>query len=280
VFGVSVSQINLMMDSILASFLPTGSVAWLYYSERVSELPLGIFGVAVATVILPSLSRSHINASPKEFSSTLDWAIRLNILIGLPAALALMVLATPILSTLFEHGQTTAHDISMSAWAMRAYGLGLLAFMMIKILAPGFYSRQDISTPVRIGVISVVAAQVMNIVFMLFFHKFYGLGHVGLALATALAAYINSGLLFRTLRKRGIYEYGRGWGRFILQVSAGNGAMILVLAGLLYLWPDWSAYNWQQRVMYLTVMCVSGISAYFLMLLLTGMRPKHLRLQT
>ncbi len=278
-FGVSVSQINLMMDSILASFLPTGSVAWLYYSERVSELPLGIFGVAIATVILPSLSRSHITKSPREFSATLDWAIRLNVLIGLPAALALIVLATPILSTLFEHGETNAHDIAMSAWAMRAYAVGLLGFMMIKILAPGFYSRQDMKTPVRIAVISVVAAQIMNVSFMWVFHKTLQMGHLGLALATALAAYINSGLLFRALRQQGIYRYARGWGRFITQVLSANAAMVLLLCALLQVWPDWSHYAWQWRAIYLTVMCSAGVMAYVLVLLITGLRTRHLRLQ-
>jgi putative peptidoglycan lipid II flippase len=277
-FGVSVSQINLMMDSILASFLPTGSVAWLYYSERVSELPLGIFGVAIATVILPSLSRSHIAESPKEFSATLDWAIRLNLLIGLPAALALIVLATPILSTLFEHGETTARDIMMSAWSLRAYAVGLIGFMMIKVLAPGFYSRQDLKTPVRIAVISVVVAQIMNISFMLFFKQF-GMGHLGLALATALAAYVNSGLLFRALRQQGVYRHARGWGKFIWQALAANSAMVLVLCGLLHVWPDWSAYTWQWRAVYLSAMCVAGIAVYFAVLLLLGMRKKHLRLQ-
>ncbi|HNE25504.1 MAG TPA: murein biosynthesis integral membrane protein MurJ [Pseudomonadales bacterium] len=278
-FGVSVSQINLMMDSILASFLPTGSVAWLYYSERVSELPLGIFGVAIATVILPSLSRSHISASPREFSATLDWAIRLNVLIGLPAALALIVLATPILSTLFEHGETTAHDIAMSAWAMRAYAVGLIGFMMIKILAPGFYSRQDMKTPVRIAVISVVAAQIMNVSFMWVFDKTLNMGHLGLALATALAAYINSGLLFRALRKQGIYRYAQGWGRFIVQVVAANGSMVLLLCALSYKWSDWSVYAWQWRIIYLTIMCSAGVAIYALTLLITGLRVSHLRLQ-
>ena len=278
-FGVSVSQINLMMDSILASFLPTGSVAWLYYAERVSELPLGIFGVAVATVILPSLSRSHITDSPKEFSATLDWAMRLNLLIGVPAALALGVLAVPILSTLFEHGQTTAHDVSMSAWAMRAYALGLIGFMMIKILAPGFYSRQDMKTPVRIAVISVVAAQVMNVSFMLVFHHYFTMGHLGLALATALASYLNAGLLFRALRQQGIYRYARGWGRFVVQMLAANGTMVALLLVLLQQWPDWSAYHWQQRVLYLAVMVAVGVFSYFAVLLATGMRPRHLRLQ-
>jgi len=278
-FGVSVSQINLMMDAILASFLQKGSVAWLYYSERVSELPLGIFGVAIATVILPSLSRSHIANSPREFSATLDWAIRLNVLIGLPAALALMVLATPILSTLFQHGQTTAHDIMMSAWAMRAYAVGLIGFMMIKILAPAFYSRQDMKTPVRIAVISVVAAQVMNISFMVIFDKTLNMGHLGLALATALAAYINSGLLFRALHKQGIYRYARGWGKFLWQILVANGSMVFVLCLLLSVWPDWSAYTWQWRAIYLAMMCGAGITVYFLVLLLTGMRKHHLRLQ-
>jgi putative peptidoglycan lipid II flippase len=278
-FGVSVSQINLMMDAILASFLPTGSVAWLYYAERVSELPLGVFGVAVATVILPSLSRSHITESPKEFSATLDWAIRLNLLIGVPAALALFVLATPILSTLFEHGETTARDIMMSAWAMRAYGIGLVGFMMIKILAPGFYSRQDIKTPVRIAVISVVVAQLMNVSFMVVFHKTIGMGHLGLALATALAAYVNSGLLFRALRKQGIYWYASGWSKFVVQMVSANGVMVAVLCALLYLWPDWSVYSWKLRVGYLAVMCSVGIGCYASVLFATGLRPHHLRLQ-
>ncbi len=278
-FGVSVSQINLMMDSILASFLPTGSVAWLYYSERVSELPLGIFGVAVATVILPSLSRSHIGKSPKEFSATLDWAIRLNLLIGVPAALALILLATPILSTLFEHGETTARDIMMSAWAMRAYGLGLVGFMMIKILAPGYFARQDMKTPVRIGVISVVAAQIMNVSFMWGFDHYFAMGHVGLALATALAAYINSILLFQGLWKGGIYVFGGGWLRFLSRLTLANAAMLAVLFAMLQQWSEWSVYHWQQRVVYLGIMCAAGMGVYFLVLLLTGLRPRHLRLQ-
>lgn len=278
-FGVSVSQINLMLDSILASFLPTGSVAWLYYSERVSELPLGIFGVAVATVILPSLSRSHIAESPKEFSATLDWAIRLNLLIGVPAALALGVLATPILSTLFEHGETTSRDIMMSAWAMRAYALGLMGFMLIKILAPGYFSRHDMKTPVRIGIISIVAAQIMNVSFMLAFQRWLGMGHVGLALATALAAYLNAGLLFRGLKKAGVYVFAPGWGRFTVQMGLANAAMLAVLAGMLNYWNNWSSFDWQHRVIYLTIICVAGGGTYFGVLLLTGLRTHHLRLQ-
>lgn len=277
-FGVSVSQINLMLDSVLASFLPTGSVAWLYYSERVSELPLGIFGVAVATVILPSLSRSHIKSSPTEFSATLDWAIRLNLLIGVPAALALIVLATPILSTLFEHGQTTAEDIRMSAWAMRAYGVGLVPFMLIKILAPGYFARQDMKTPVRIGVISMVVAQVLNVSFMLGFHYGFRMGHVGLALATALAGGVNAGLLFQGLHRGGVYHFAPGWRRFVCQTVLANLAMVLVLQTLLSQWSDWSGYGWQQRVTYLSVLCAGGLVTYFGVLVVAGFRRHDLRL--
>lgn len=277
-FGVSVSQINLMLDSVLASFLPTGSVAWLYYSERVSELPLGIFGVAVATVILPSLSRSHIKDSPEEFSATLDWAIRLNLLIGIPAALALGVLATPILSTLFEHGQTTAEDIRMSAWAMRAYAVGLVPFMLIKILAPGYFARQDMKTPVRIGMVAMAVAQVLNVSFMLGFHHVFRMGHVGLALATALAGGVNAWLLFRGLRKGQVYHYAPGWRRFVFQSLFANALMLLVLTLLLSQWQAWSSYDWQHRVAYLSVLCAGGLLAYFGALVLAGFRRHDLRL--
>lgn len=209
----------------------------------------------------------------------MDWAIRLNLLIGVPAALALVVLATPILSTLFEHGETTARDIMMSAWAMRAYGIGLIGFMMIKILAPGYFSRQDMKTPVRIGVISMAAAQVMNLIFMWLFHRWFEMGHVGLALATALAAYINAGLLFHGLHKNGIFMFSPGWGRFLFQVVSANIAMLAVLIGLLAQWSDWSAIHWHQRVLYLGVLCVAGIVTYFAVLVLAGFRTRHLRLQ-
>lgn len=278
-FGVSVSQINLMLDTVWASFLPTGSVAWLYYSERVSELPLGVFGVAVATVILPGLARCHASASPREFSATLDWALRINLLIGVPAALALMALAVPILSTLFGHGRMEHSDILMSAWAMGAYAFGLVPFMLIKVLAPGFYARQDMRTPVRVGIIAMVVAQILNIVLMFSLHHWFRMGHVGLALATALAACVNAGLLFRALVTKGIYERTTGWGRFGASLVLASAAMVAVLLALLRVWPDWAGYSWQQRVLYLGVMCAAGLAVYFAMLLATGLRPRHLRLQ-
>ena len=162
-FGVSVSQINLLLDTVLASFLQTGSVSWLYYSDRLSELPLGVFGIAIATVILPSLSRKHAAESADQFAATLDWAVRAVLLIGLPAALALALLAEPLIATLFHYGEVTDRDVTMAAQSLRAYSAGLLAFMLIKVLAPGYFARQDTKTPVKIGIIAMVANMAFNL---------------------------------------------------------------------------------------------------------------------
>lgn len=278
-FGVSVSQINVMLDTIWASFLPKGSVAWLYYSERVSELPLGVFGVAVATVILPSMARSFARKSEREFSATLDWALRINLLIGVPAALALMVLAVPILSTLFGHGETTAHDISMSAWAMGAYAFGLVPFMLIKVLAPGFYARQDMKTPVKIGIIAMVLSQVLNVILAYSLHHYFKLGHVGLALSTALAACVNAGMLYQHLHAQRVYHRTSGWLKFSAQLVTAALLMVVCLLALYRLWPDWESYSWYQRVLYLAVMCVAGLGVYGLALIACGVRPRHLKLQ-
>ena len=184
-FGVSVSQINLLLDTVLASFLPTGSVSWLYYSDRLAELPLGVFGIAIATVILPNLSAHRAAAREDQFASTLDWAMRSVLLIGLPAALALILLAEPILITLFQYGALTPTDVDMASLSLRAYSLGLIAFMLIKILAPGYYARKDTATPVKIGIIAMAANMVMNLAFVLPLLWYFNVGHVGLALATS-----------------------------------------------------------------------------------------------
>lgn len=156
-FGVSVSQVNLLLDTVLASFLETGSVSWLYYSDRLSELPLGVFGIAIATVILPSLSRKHADDDGEQFSKTLDWAIRLVLLIGVPAGIALLILSEPLLATLFDYGEMQNRDVIMAGMSLRAYSLGLIAFMLIKVLAPGYFARQDTKTPVKIAIIAMVA---------------------------------------------------------------------------------------------------------------------------
>jgi putative peptidoglycan lipid II flippase len=212
-FGVSVSQINLLLDTFIASLLVSSSVSWLYFSDRLMELPLGIFGIAIATVVLPSLSRKHAEASLDDFGQTLDWAFRLVCLIAVPATLALMVIAEPLLVTLFQNDNFSATDVIRVTSSLQAYAFGLIAFMAIKIFAPGFYARQDTKTPVRIGIIAMCTNMVLNIllVFVL------DLAYVGLALATSLAAFVNAGLLFAGLWRDGVYHFHSGWLRFMLR---------------------------------------------------------------
>lgn len=234
-FGVSVSQINLLLDTVLASFLQTGSVSWLYYSDRLSELPLGVFGIAIATVILPSLSRKHAAASADQFAATLDWAVRAVLLIGVPAALALALLAEPLIATLFHYGEVTDRDVSMAAQSLRAYSAGLLAFMLIKVLAPGFFAREDTKTPVKIGIIAMVANMALNLALIV------PLAHAGLALATSLSAWLNGYLLWRGLRKEGAWKSQSGWPKFLLQLALANGALAAVILWLNAPVPQWLA---------------------------------------
>nr|WP_051083988.1 murein biosynthesis integral membrane protein MurJ [Gilvimarinus chinensis] len=276
-FGVSVSQINLLLDTVIASLLPDGSISWLYYSERLADLPLGVFAVAIATVILPNLSRQHAGKDPASFASTLDWAIRLVFLIALPAVVALLILAQPILTTLFQYGATTASDTAMATLSLRAYALGLLAFMLIKVLAPGFYARQDMKTPVRIGIIAMATNMVLNLLFVVPLHFYYGIGHVGLALATAISAYINSALLYRGLRRQQIFWRQRGWGRFAVQLVLANMAMGVLLFAALVLWPNWVEWGAFARVWRLAVICVAGAVVYAAVLVIFGLRPRHLK---
>ena len=276
-FGVSISQINLMLDSILASFLPDGSVGWLFYSDRLVELPLGVFAIAVATVIMPNLSRQHAAQSAGHFNRTLDWAIRMIMLIALPSLLALVILAQPILFTLFHHGQMTVRDILMSSYSLQAYAMGLLGFMLIKVLAPGYFARQDMKTPVRIGVIAVAANIAMKVGFVAPRDFLFNLGHVGLALATALAAYVNAGLLYRGLRRTGIYRPEQGWRMLLVRYGIANLAMVLTLLGLLQVWNDWAAWDWLQRALRLGGLCGAGFVVYIVALLAVGVRLKDLR---
>ena len=276
-FGVSVSQINLLLDTVLASFLPTGSVSWLYYSDRLAELPLGVFGIAIATVILPNLSAHRAAAREDQFASTLDWAMRSVLLIGLPAALALILLAEPILITLFQYGALTPTDVDMASLSLRAYSLGLIAFMLIKILAPGYYARKDTATPVKIGIIAMAANMVMNLAFVLPLLWYFNVGHVGLALATSASAWLNAGLLLRGLLKQGVFTWQPGWGAYILRLFAATSAMtaaVLLLGEGADVWLDWS---WQRRSLEILLVCGAGIAAYLLAHVLCGTRVRHLR---
>lgn len=278
IFGVSVSQINLLLDTVIASFLPTGSISWLYYSDRLSELPLGVFGVAIATVILPSLSRQHAAQTPEIFNRTLDWALRMILLIAVPAAVALVILAKPILLSLFYYGEViTARDMNMAALSLRAYAIGLVAFMLIKVLAPGYFARQDTRTPVKIGVVALVTNMGLNLVFAVPLHLYWGIGHVGLALATSVSAMLNAWLLFRGLRRLDVYRPEAGWYRFAGNLLVATLAMALLLWGFIRYLDDWSAWQWWWRAGWLGLICCSGALVYGLSLLAGGLRLSQLR---
>jgi putative peptidoglycan lipid II flippase len=277
IFGVSVSQINLLLDTVLASFLPTGSVSWLYYSDRLVELPLGTFAIAIGTVILPSLSRHYSSDSNVQFNATMDWALRCIFLIAVPAAIALIVLAQPILTVLFEYGKTTASDTAMSALSLQAYGLGLLAFMLIKVLAPGYFARQDTKTPVKIGIIAMGLNMLFNFALVIPFHFLWQIGHVGLALATSLSAFVNAGLLYRGLRKQGVYQPLKGWVAYGMRLLLANGAMVGVLLSSFYVVSGWSAMTVWERVATLSIICVAGLLAYLVVLWVSGLRLRHLK---
>ena len=280
IFGSSVAQINLLLDTIIASFLITGSVSWLYYSDRLVEFPLGIFGIAMATVILPSLSKKHAEADSESFSKTLDWALRWVLLIGMPASVGLILLAGPMLATLFNYGEFQSSDVTMASLSLMAYGVGLLGFMLVKVLAPGFYARQDTKTPVRYGIYSMLANMGMNILFVvpLAVNGIAG-AHAGLALATSLAAFINAGLLFRYLQKEGIYRAEPGWGLFVIRLLVANvllAAMIIGINADLSLWLEWGMAD---RVMQLLLLIGSSVVGYLVVLYLVGIRPQTLLAQ-
>lgn len=281
IFGVSVSQINLLLDTLLAVFLPTGSVSWLYYSDRISELPLGVFAIAVATVILPSLSREHLSKNPTAFSDTLDWAIRMVLLLGLPAGVALLLLSEPILATLFYYGDFAGREdnLPMTALSLKAYSMGLLAFMLVKVLAPGYFSREDMKTPVRIAVIAMTANMVMNLIFVGWLHFSFEIGHVGLALATTIAAFLNAGLLMRGLIVNNFYQPKKDWPYFMLRLSFGLGLMMLALWIFLFAWTDWTDWSLWQRSWRLFIVCSSGALAYFVGIFVAGIRIADLRQQ-
>ena len=271
-FGVSVSQINLLLDTVLASLLAAGSVSWLYYSDRLVELPLGVFGVAIGTIILPALSKRHAEQSTEHFSAMLDWAIRVVLLLGVPAALALAVLAEPFLITLFHYGAMTDNDIQMAAMSLRAYAFGLVAFMLIKVLAPGFFARQDTKTPVKVGIIAMVANMVFNLLLI------WPLAHAGLALATALSAFLNAGLLGYLLYRQQVLVFQPGWGRYAVQLVGGS---VLMSVALMLVSPDWQVwleFGLWQRVRWVAGLVVLGGGLYFIWLTALGLRLRHFKM--
>ena len=291
-FGVSVSQINLLLDTVLASFLPTGSVSWLYYSDRLVELPLGVFGIAIATVLLPSLSSIHFsdasgdNMSRRQFVEALDWSLRCIAVVALPATIGLFVLAEPILFLLFQYQAMTPADVSMAALSLRAYSMGLIAFMVIKILATGYYAQQDMKTPVRIGIIAMIANMVFNLVFVLIAHYYWQVGHVGLALATSVSAWLNAILLFRGLRVRLLASetehvsfaiISRESRSLFLKIGIAASAMVALLIAIHSPIEFWLEASFWLRLRALAIAIVAAGALYIMVALILGVRTSQFR---
>jgi putative peptidoglycan lipid II flippase len=277
IFGSSVAQLNLLLNTIIASYLVVGSVSWLYFSDRFVELPLAIVGVAIGTVILPRLSSNHATKDETEFRQTLDWALRLGLIIALPATLGLILLAKPILATVMMYGAYTWRDVEMSGLSLMTYSIGLPAFILVKLLAPGFYSRQDTKTPVRIGVIAVVSNMIFNVLIVLPWYWFELPGaHAGLALATALAGFVNAGLLFVALRREQVLSTQQGWGKYVMQL-----VLACLVSGLI-VWLLTPADSWWQtasalyRIGALLGLLIVSVVSYLVTLQLTGMKLRQM----
>lgn len=293
-FGSSVAQLNLLLDTAVISLLLTGSQTWLWQSTRFLELPLGVFGVALGTVILPALSRHHVGTDRDGFSQALDWGLRLTLLISLPAMLALMLLAGPLVVTLFQNGHYTAFDAQMTTWSTLALSAGLPAYALVKVLLPAFYARQDTRTPVRAGVAALIANMLFNGLFIVLLFELWapsslkqsgwfdaiaqvpGL-HVALAIASSLSSYLNFYLLWRWLKRAGVYERGPGWARHWWRLVLACAAMVVVLLAGLWCWPEWASVAVLTRVWRLAVLVVAGGGAYVGMLFAAGFRLRDLR---
>ncbi len=265
-FGVSVAQISLLIDNFFASFLQAGSISWLYYSDRLIYLPQGVVGVALATVVLPSLSRHHAAKERIASLNTLNWALRMALLMGLPAAFGLFLLATPILTTLIYHGAFSASDVAMTASSLRAFTLGLPAFMIIKIAASAFYAQQNMKEPVKIAAIAVLVNLLLDVALV------YPFAHVGLALATSITAMVNALLLMAGLYRAGQWRWSWDWGVWMLRLLVANAVMVLLLIALAPEVSQWFVWSLWSRVWHLIVIVIIGIVSYALTLLLCGLR--------
>lgn len=275
-FGVSVTQINLLLNTIWASFMQDGSVSWLYSAERMTELPLGLIGVAIGTVILPSLSARHAEQDQSKFRGMIDWAAKVIMLVGVPASIALFMLSTPIIQALFQRGQFTVEDTQMTAMALQCMSAGVISFMLIKVFAPGFYAQQDTKTPVRVGLMAVAANAILNVIFIGFFKLIdWQAEHMALALASSGSALVNAGMLYFYLHKRDIYRFGAHWKKLFLQFALANITMIAALWYALS-WYNGDASQWI-RILEVVGLCVIGVIAYAVGLLITGFKPRDLK---
>ncbi|EPR3505822.1 murein biosynthesis integral membrane protein MurJ [Serratia marcescens] len=268
ILGVSVSQISLIINTIFASFLVSGSVSWMYYADRLMEFPSGVLGVALGTILLPSLAKSFSSGNHDEYSRLMDWGLRLCFLLALPSAIALGILAKPLTVSLFQYGKFSAFDAAMTQRALVAYSVGLMGLIVVKVLAPGFYSRQDIKTPVKIAIITLIMTQLMNLAFI------GPLKHAGLALSIGLAACLNASLLYWQLRKQKIFQPQPGWALFLTKLVIAVLVMSAVLICVMWLMPAWDQGNMLERLLRLAAVVVAGVVAYFGVLAGLGFRPR------
>jgi len=278
IFGSSVAQVSLLLDTVIASFLVTGSIAWMYYADRLVEFPMGVFAIALGTVILPGLSAQHAAKSVERFQATLDWALRLTFVIALPAAVGLFALAGPLTATIFGYGEFNARDVEMSSYALMAYALGLMGFSLVKVLAPGYFARQDTKTPVKVGMISLGANMAFNVVVVVPAHLAgFVAPHALLALSTGMSAILNSSMLYRGLRRAGVYRPSTQWRRLWPRLLLANA----LLAAFLWLaagdWAAWSGYAPVTRMVRLGACVGGGFALYFGVLWLTGLRYRDLK---
>ena len=274
ILGVSVSQVSMIINTIFASFLASGSVSWMYYADRLMEFPSGVLGVALGTILLPSLSKSFANGNHDEYCRLMDWGLRLCFLLALPSAVALGILAKPLTVALFQYGKFTAFDAAMTQRALVAYSAGLIGLIIVKVLAPGFYSRQDIKTPVKIAIVTLIMTQLMNLAFI------GPLKHAGLSLSIGLAACLNAALLYWQLRKQKIFTPQPGWRSFLLRLIFAVLVMSAALLGLLHVMPEWSQGTMPIRLLRLMGVVVLGVVAYFAALALVGFKIKEFARRT
>ncbi len=280
IFGSSVAQINVLLGGIIASMLGVGKISLLYYSDRLMEFPLGLFGIALATVTLPYLARQAANESYDEFADTLDWSMKLVLLIAVPAAIGLIVLAEPLVATIFYGGVFSGDDVRMTALALQAFAVGLIGFSYVKILAPAYFAREDTRTPVKIGLIALAVNFVLSVSLAWYLtHIGFAGTHAGLALAISIAALLNALLLYRGLRQEGVVRHGKGWMQLLFRTIVANAVMTAALISLQRPLSWWLESGIFERIAWLATAILVGVAAYFVALFALGMRTADFRLR-
>ena len=293
-FGSSIAQVNLLLDTVIASLLYVGSQSWLSQADRFLELPLGVFGIALGTVILPTLARHHVNTDRAGFSKALDWGLRTTLMIAVPAMLGLMMLSVPLVATLFQYGNYKPFDTQMAALSVFGLSFGLPAFALVKVVLPAFYARQDTRTPVKAGVASLVANMVFNVLILAILYKVWvpadlqrgsvwvalstvpGL-HFALGLASAIASYLNLVLLWRWLKRAGVYQRQPGWRRFLVRLFVACIVMVAAVGVGQWFGPDFTKIAALQRILWLGALVAAGVGAYGMAMVAMGFRPRELR---